>query len=218
MTYFNIHTHRKPEKNEFIIRNGFVPNSISQINNLPYCISIGVHPWFTNRYDINKAEQKLAALLSSPKVLAIGEIGLDKFKGEAISTQIKWFEMQLNLAQTFQKLVIVHCVKALHLILPLIKKHNIPWVFHGFSGNNQMADSIFNANGHVSVGAQLLTKPALQKVVLNIDSQKLLLETDVSPIHIQEVYQKTASILNLNMEELSALIKNNFNRFLNSSF
>ena len=131
--FINIHTHKKPNgPNETIIRNAFLHRTTKQLTNIPYGISIGLHPWYLNSLSINECADLLLDLTSTNNVIAIGEIGIDRSIDIPISKQLNYFEVQWNIARALQKPLIIHAVKSYSDLIPYVKKTKIPFIFHQF--------------------------------------------------------------------------------------
>lgn len=212
MSYFNVHTHRKPKSNaEICIRNAYLNPALKLPIN--YYVSAGLHPWFVHRYTREELLSKLQLFLSEPNVLAVGEIGLDKLTPH-FELQKQYFELQLALANEYQKPVIIHNVKAAQELRTLFIKYNNDIVLHGFTGGIELWKQL-NTQGktHVSLG-QNVFKPSkhLIGLIQQIPIEFLFAETDQSSISIEKIYQEIAKIRSISMEELQAQIALNFNR------
>lgn len=115
--------------------------------------SIGIHPW-----DVDPAaELPLASLreaASDPRVVAIGEIGLDALRGPALDLQQQWLIPQLRLAEEMHLPVVLHVVKTYDRILALRKLLSpaVPWIIHGFRGKPRLARQLTDAGLFISLG------------------------------------------------------------------
>lgn len=81
----DIHCHTSSENNPCIVSidtQDFQPGQ-----SIGSFYSLGLHPWFINRQDVERALEKIVLSMNDPKLLAIGECGLDKIgqTGFAIS-------------------------------------------------------------------------------------------------------------------------------------
>lgn len=210
ITYYNCHTHRKPQsENEFCIRNAYL--NAPDANNGNYTISNGLHPWFASNYSSSEIENILTNLAKLPKNLAIGEIGLDKMKPH-FEKQMTVFLQQLEIAEKFKKPLIIHQVKAYEEILPLLRSYKGKVVLHGFQGNVQQWEQLNkNGNVYVSFGAAILGEKGKTKQTLNaIPLSYLLTETDNAPLKIDRIYNTIAAIKQIPILDLAQQIELNF--------
>ncbi|MBP9187621.1 MAG: TatD family hydrolase [Bacteroidia bacterium] len=208
-SYINIHTHSKPKANTIAVRNAYLKLNIEKIVDLPYMVSVGLHPWHINNYSINKCTDLLLDVANLTNVFAIGEIGIDRAIDIPVSTQLQFFDAQLNIARAVRKPVIIHAVKGYSDVMPYLKKSKVPFIFHGFTGNIQQAKEILKYNAYLSFGKSLLdTKYA--EVFAQIPIQNILLETDAANITIEEVYKLAANAKGLSIDELKTIVFNTF--------
>lgn len=114
-------------------------------------ITVGVHPWNADReidWELFKSR------LKDTDVVGIGEAGLDTLRGPSQEIQQAVFERQIELAEEFDLPLIIHSVRSNHKILELRKKYNpkVPWIIHGFRGNETEARQLTEAGIHLSLG------------------------------------------------------------------
>lgn len=207
--FLNIHTHRKPSLlDEFAIRNAYVylPKSLAHLN---YFLSLGVHPWFAGKINTgNLSILQKAAKTSS--CLAIGECGVDRVNGPDLNTQFEAFSFQIGLANQLKKPLILHLVKSYSDILQHAQNIEVPWIVHGFRGNQQQATALIDCGARLSFGTTLLKDANLQALVATIPINKLYLETDNSTELINTMYQATATYRKLQVDTLRKAIWTNF--------
>jgi len=161
--------------------------------------AVGVHPNSALTWQ-NDSTEKLAKLVSHPKVLAIGEIGLDYYRERAPKDlQIEILQQQLEIAGETGLPVILHvrnksdedrsCIEDLLTILEnwlegngLVKKDEkyIPGVIHSFSGNVQESKKALELGFYIGItGAVTFNKAEIMRaVVTETPEDKLLIETD----------------------------------------
>ena len=210
MTFFDAHTHTiSSDENVFSIVNTY-PNSTNFTN----AFSVGMHPWFINKENLDNELLIVEQKLQEKNCFALGECGLDKITKTDFELQKTVFKNQILLSEKHKKPLIIHCVKAFQEIIEVRKtlKPTQIWVLHGFNKNLQVAESLLKNGFIVSFGAAIINNKKLQDVVLNISLDNILLETDDSEVTIQEVYQKIASIKNIEVKELQQKIEQNFKR------
>lgn len=145
--------------------------------------AVGIHPH--NVIDINNnIISAISDFASYPKVVAIGEIGLDYFYDNTPrEAQKLWFAKQIYLAINLKLPVIVHDRDAHEDTLNIIKAENaskVGGVFHCFSGSVEMAREVLENNFYISIGGPVTYKNAnkLLEVVKYVPEDRLLLETD----------------------------------------
>ena len=210
MIFLDVHTHSiSSDENVFSILNTY-PNFI--VDYQPF--SIGIHPWFINKEKISEELLIVEQKLQNENCLALGECGLDKIAKTDFEFQKMIFEKQIQLSENYKKPLIIHCVKS-HQEIIVFKKSLKPkqiWILHGFNKNLQVAESLLKNDVILSFGTAIINNKNLQKVILEISLDKILLETDDSEIEIQEIYQKIASIKNIEVLKLQQKIEKNFKR------
>lgn len=119
--------------------------------------------------------------LSNPKIVAIGEIGLDYYwTKENRDKQISIFEYQLKLAQKYNMPVVIHSRDSIQDVYDIVKKYNIKGVIHCFNSSLEMAREFIKLGYKIGVGGVVTFKNAkkIQEIVKNIDIKDILIETD----------------------------------------
>lgn len=176
--------------------------------------SVGLHPWHITdlTYNITHELEKLTKLLQSSRVLMIGECGLDRLSETIIAHQMPSFIEQVILAEKFNKPVIIHCVRAYPDIIAIRKKLRltIPFIYHGYTGNETITGQLLNHNSYFSFGKHLLTETKLQKIFMSIPIDNIFLETDSANIDIETIYSCAADLLGISLYDLKNRINNNF--------
>ena len=177
--------------------------------------TIGMHPWWT-KYPISAGDlERLFEISQSPYCLAIGEIGLDKLKGEPIDLQMNNLQALLQVARQTNKPVIIHCVRAFDQLIQ-IKKENPDikdWCIHGYGRHATLADQLIRQGFYLSLMPGM-PREKLQSLLEAIPFEKLFLETDSMPeTDIEAVYQDAADIMGVGMKTLCEQIKLNAQTF-----
>lgn len=214
MIFFNIHTHKPSHQTEVLeIVNQYPQEFDSSLSNY----SIGIHPWYIVEDRIESDLQVIGNKLLENNCLAIGECGLDKRVSTSMALQLMVFEKQLALAEKFQKPVILHCVAAFQELIAIKKKLKltVPMIIHGFSKNIEVANQLVQNGFYLSFGKYLLFNKELELVFNSIPNDRLFLETDTIEQDIREVYELAAKYKNIEVEEMKAIIKTNFNTVFN---
>ena len=208
--FVNIHTHFKPNNTQQqVVRNAYLQHFKQTLPEVDYFISLGLHPWHLHSLTEKACTDVLIEHAAHEKVWAIGEIGLDRAVDTPLSTQMKYFELQLNIARAVKKPLIIHSVRSYNDFIPYLKKVPIPFIFHGFNGNIQQAKDLLKHGAYLSFGAAI-TKEQHSQVIQSVPLQQLFLETDQSTLYIEAIYQSAAEILQVQTDELKLQLFNNF--------
>ena len=213
MRLFNIHTHKaSPLSNDgydvLSIVNTY-PSNFGEIRNSypDSYYSCGIHPWYSE----NGEEQfsLLEQIVQDDKVLAIGEAGLDKLQGPGLDVQMRVFRKHIELAELYEKPLIIHCVKAWDELIALHKeaKSSVPWIIHGYRGNIQQTRSLSLLGFSFSIGEKYNAD-----AIRTIPRGSLFCETDMSEVSILDVYKNIANDLQIDMDELVESVNVNINK------
>jgi TatD DNase family protein len=152
-----------------------------------------------------------------PNILAIGEAGFDKLRGPSVELQRKVFEKQVSIAEDHKKPIIIHCVRAWDELLASHKKLKpvTPWLIHGFRGKKELARQLLSKGMYLSFWFDFVIRPESAGLLRSLPVSRFFLETDGADIDIREIYRKVATDLDLTIDELKAVLSNNFNLFFN---
>ena len=144
--------------------------------------AVGIHP---NDCAATSAEdlKQIAELARHPKVVAIGETGMDDYwKTVPLSKQAEMFAGQLELAAQLNKPVVIHNREAGAAIMEVLRAHaviKLTGVFHCFSEDMNYAEQVLSLGCHVSFTGNLTyKKSALPEVAKQIPLERIMLETD----------------------------------------
>lgn len=145
--------------------------------------AVGYHPHDAKAYN-DQAEAELDQLLTEPRVVALGEIGLDYYRDlSPRSVQKEVFARQIALARQKGKPVIIHDREAHEDILDILRSEEsrgIGGVMHCFSGDWEMAKICLDLGLFVSMAGTVTFSNArnLHEVARRIPLDNLLIETD----------------------------------------
>ena len=170
--------------------------------------SVGIHP---KDIDENWEEnfEKIKEISLLPNCVAIGECGLDGLISVNENLQKEVFEKHILWANQINKPVIIHCVKRFSEIIPFQKIAEIPLVIHGFNKKKTIADEMLRHGFYLSFGKSVLHSLSLQSILKEFPLEKIFLETDDANFNIEELYQKTAEIKGISIENLhNKILKN----------
>ena len=142
--------------------------------------AVGFHPEEARRFD-DEAYARIKELLSHPKVVALGEIGLDYHYPEVpVEVQKAVFERQLQLAEEMGKPVVIHSRDACQDTLEIVKKYKPKGVVHCFSGSAETAKEYVRMGMYIGITGVVTFKNARKtvEVVEVVPPEQLLIETD----------------------------------------
>ena len=218
MQYVDVHTHKKEETDAIQIINLNLETPCPEQGYYSY----GIHPGSLDKADfqIDKAVNKLKENLQQPQVVALGEAGLDKMHKDTFEQQIAVFERQIDLSEALQKPIILHDVKSHNEIIALRKKHKAkqPWILHGFNGTEQDIGQLTGQGLYLSVGESLLhPERKIAKSLKYIPLELLFLETDMTEISIETIYEAAVKLLSIDIAVLQRQLFANFARVFYSS-
>ena len=143
----------------------------------------GFHPGNADKVnDEAKDMAWLRSVLSHPKVVALGEIGLDYHYDEpSRECQQRVFEMQLCLAEELDVPVVIHDRDAHGDVMEAIFRHpKVRGVFHSFSGSPEMAKELIKRGWYISFSGVVTFKNAakLPECAAIVPEDRFFIETD----------------------------------------
>lgn len=156
--------------------------------------TVGIHPHNANTLN-EKTIDKLRELATNPKVVAIGEIGLDYYRNLSPKEKQKQaFETQLALARDLNLPVVIHDREAHNDILQALSRYKgkINGVMHCFSGSKEMAQQCINLGFLISFNGTITYRKnhELREIAEYIELKHMLLETDCPWLAPQKVRGK----------------------------
>jgi TatD DNase family protein len=171
--------------------------------------SIGLHPWYIDEHWLAQMDE-LKVWSKQSNVIAIGECGLDKVCKVDFSLQLEVFKAQVQLANSINKPLIIHCVRAWEEVLYLLEhpKNKVPVIFHGFSKNLLLAQKIISRGYYLSFG-KAIQKPGIKKMLPVLPIDKIFLETDDAPIGILKIYEMAAQAFSIDVNSLVLQMQKN---------
>lgn len=182
--------------------------------------AVGIHPQVTKEAS-EEALGEIADLTTSPKVKAIGEIGLDYYYlYTEKETQKYWFARQIELAKELDLPILIHDRDAHGDTLDILKAHkggNLRGILHCFSGSLETAKELMKLGFYISFAGPVVFPKSLKlkEVAKEIPMDRLLIETDSpyltppphrgkrnDPTNVFYVAQEIAKLKGLPMEEV----------------
>lgn len=191
--------------------------------------AIGFHPNDALKFD-EAALAQLHRLAGQPKVVAIGEIGLDYYWDESPRpVQLEVFERQLALAKELAKPVIIHQREAAADTMAILRRwgagqQHPGLVLHSFSGNQAMAEEAVALGFYIGISGPVTFKNArdLPGIVAAVPANRLLVETDApfltphpyrgkrnEPAYVKLVAERVAALKGLSLAEMSRVLTEN---------
>lgn len=190
-----------------------------------YC-TLGVHPHEAENFD-QETESFMLSHLTDPKVVGVGEIGLDYYYNNAPKElQKEVFKKQLQIAKDFNLPVEIHARDAEEDIVYLLKefKGHVSGIIHCFSGSQNFATEVLSLGYNLSISGIITFKNAdkLREIVKNTPLDRLHIETDApyltpipfrgkknEPAYLVHIAQKIAEIKGISLEDLSKQLSKN---------
>nr|WP_322939094.1 TatD family hydrolase [Pseudomonas sp. s4] len=191
--------------------------------------SVGVHP-LDLEPGAEPALDWLLGELAHPKVVAIGETGLDyHYEPESAALQQASFRLHLEAARITGKPVIVHTREARADTLALLREAALPQagVLHCFTEDWEMAKAALDIGFYISLSGIVTFRnaEALRDVARQVPADRLLIETDspyLAPVphrgkpnlpqYVREVAEYLAVLRGVSYEALAEQTSNNFKR------
>lgn len=193
--------------------------------------SIGVYPENANEYT-GQAENHLKQMCKNPKVVAIGEIGLqytDNMPPKEVQKDA--FARQIKLAYSLQKPIVIHCRDAFGDTIEMLKENKdflkYGGTMHCFSGSLEFAREVVKLGLYISVGGVSTFKNAtrLQEALKEIPLERIILETDCpylspspfrgqrnEPARVVTIAENLAKLKNTTLEEVEKITSENVRR------
>ena len=158
--------------------------------------ALGIHPLCAHRadpQDLDRLAQALRAHRDDPRLVAVGEIGLDGFvPGLDFALQQRWYEAQLGLAREFDLPVILHVRRSADALLQGLRRHPVPGgCAHAFNGSPAQAAEFLRRGFRLGFGGAMTHERALRirALAAGLPAEALVLETDAPDIPPQWLYR-----------------------------
>ncbi|WP_343153298.1 TatD family hydrolase [Buchnera aphidicola (Mindarus keteleerifoliae)] len=196
--------------------------------------SCGIHPNNIKNYKHNI--KKLKDITMNKNVAAIGETGLDYlYSLKTASIQKLLFREHIKVAKKLKKPIIIHCRKAIHDVLHILKEeNNQPYkgIIHSCTEDSNTVKKLIDLGFYISFSGIVTFKNAslLRNVVKTVPVEKILIETDSpylspepyrgkenEPSYLYEIAKFIAKLKKINVETLAKKTKKNFFKLFNLS-
>lgn len=196
---------------DLVVRNLFHSQSRELEANRYY--SLGLHPWDVNKSTLAGDIQRVRNSAGHSQVIAIGEAGLDKSIDTPLDIQFEAFEAQMEIAQTLNKPMIIHCVRAYNEILSVKLRHkqSQAWIIHWFNGSSELGKQLIDKDFYLSFGHMLFhDQSKAYHAFPHIPLERIFFETDDAGYSIDQVYQRAALLRGMEKNTLQQQIQQNF--------
>ena len=194
--------------------------------------AVGCHPHDAKIFDAKGGEELVKRLADHPRVLAIGEIGLDyHYNLSTPEAQQDVFRRQIRIARELELPVVVHHRDAEADLLAILEEEKVAdvgGILHSFTASLETAEAAVRRNFLISFSGILTFKNAepLRDVARALPPDKVLLETDApylapvphrgkrnEPVFVRETASCLAGLLRLSEDALERATDENFARF-----
>lgn len=159
--------------------------------------ALGIHPLYVGRAAPDDLDRLAAALQqhrNDPRLVAVGEIGLDHFvPGLDPALQQHYYLEQLRLARAMALPVIVHVRRSADGLLAGLRRIEVPGgIAHAFNGSRVQADGFVQRGFGLGFGGAMTFERALQirRLALALPEKSIVLETDAPDIPPQWLYRR----------------------------
>ncbi|MEN9604365.1 MAG: hypothetical protein RJB39_50 [Candidatus Parcubacteria bacterium] len=197
---------------------------------------IGSHPVHANEHEDNAKFEELAA---NPKVVGIGECGLDYFERgdiklteEDLAMQEKVFRTQIAFSIKYKKPLMLHVREAYSKTLEILKEYFKPGEVeyrgnaHFFVGSKEEAQAFLDLGFSISFTGVITFVKAYEELVQAVPLDRMFAETDSpyvaptpyrgqrnSPLYVIEIYKKIAEIKQVPLQEVIDTLATNARRY-----
>ncbi len=193
--------------------------------------TVGLHPNYVSAAQPDDWKQ-IVELAKSPKVVGLGETGLDKYWDHSpLDLQAEYFDRHLELSQQLNLPFVVHCREAEPETVAQLRKHSakspLNGVMHAFCGSAETAAACLEMGMYLSLGGMVTFKKneSLRQQAATIPLDRLLIETDSpylaptpfrgkrnEPAHVRLTAACLAEIRGVSKEEIAGATTANARR------
>ncbi|MCH7904274.1 MAG: TatD family hydrolase [Armatimonadetes bacterium] len=191
--------------------------------------TVGWHPSYAANFDPSTLAQ-IETWLTDPKVVALGEVGLDYHWDHATrEQQHECLIAQLDLAERISCGVVFHCRDAYDDLLDLLESRGDGrYLLHCFLGGKRHAERVISLGGYIGVDGPITYKKndQLRTLIASLPSDRILIETDSpyltpephrghpnEPAYVAHVNDELAKALGVSPESCADLTTSNAERF-----
>ena len=193
---------------------------------------VGIYPSEANTYN-EEVEKTMLEYTKNPKVVAVGEIGLDYYWDKSfVDLQKEVFIKQIKFANKVGLPIVVHDREAHKDCFDILKEHNqnSKVLFHCFSGSVEFMRECVKQGWFIALGGVVTFKNAIKmkEVAAEVPLDKLVLETDApyltpvpyrgkenKPVYTKYVAEEIAKLRKISLEEIVDITTTNAEGFFN---
>ena len=190
-------------------------------------LEVGYHPSEANTTTEEDINELIEIIKTNPKVVAVGEIGLDyHWDKDNKDKQKKLFKRQIEIAKEMNLPVVIHSRDAFQDTYDILKETNAKGDIHCFSGNLDNAKMYINLGFVLGIGGVLTFKNTnLKETIKELDLNNIILETDSpylspepfrgqknEPKNVYYVAEEISRLKNISLEEVSKITEENIKR------
>ena len=167
-------------------------HALAHAHDLSY--ALGIHPLCVGAAadaDLDRLREALATRRGDPRLVAVGEIGLDHFIPGDRTRQELFYVRQLALAREFGLPVILHVRRSVDAVLKQLRRTPVRGIAHAFNGSLQQAYAFLDLGCKLGFGGNLTFERALQirRLAQALPIEAIVLETDAPDIAPQWLYR-----------------------------
>ena len=187
--------------------------------------AVGLHPLSAEQWMDSMSDDIRSKAQSHPRVVAIGETGLDFYKAENRQQQQTAFESQLDIAGQLNLPVIIHCRDAAEEMAEILRSRDaVGGVMHCWAGTPEQTQWFLDLGFYISFSGIVTFKSAkgVRESVKIVPDDRLLVETDCpflapvphrgkrnEPAFVRYVVDRVAEIRNTTPEAIAQLTTQN---------
>ena len=186
----------------------------------------GVHPADVDSLDDGGLET-IRELLHRPKVVALGEIGLDYHFDDSPPREMQkeWFARQIQVAKEENMPIVVHSRDAMEDTINILRNSGADnGIIHCYSGSVESAKILLDMGFYISIAGPVTFSNAgkLTDVAKYVPDDRILIETDSPylapvpkrgkrncPIYVRHVCERIAELRGVSVEKMAEITKNN---------
>ena len=183
-------------------------------------LSIGFHPEVVSEITSEDYKWLKDIVSNCPRVVAIGEIGLDYYlEKEQKELQKEMFRKQLDIAKELELPVVIHTRDAIQDTYDILSEYNLKGVIHCYSGSVDMAEKFIKLGYLLGIGGVVtFSNSKLYQVVEKVGLSNIVLETDspyLSPVpyrgkvneskNIPIIAEKIGEILDIKIDDVACV-------------
>lgn len=200
-------------------------------NNCSY--ALGIHPIYvadSSENDLEILDKALEKGMADPRLVAMGEIGLDFYIPELARSPLRekqehFLEAQLKMARKYELPVLLHTRRSVDTVLKHLRKQKIHLgIAHAFSGSFQQTEAFIDLGFKISFCGTVTYERAhqLRKLAVELPIDTMVIETDSpdlppawknrkenSPLELPRIGELIAGLRNISPDELAIRTSHN---------